>query len=105
MDRGEIRVAELQHGGRQRELAPVGTDVAQVLEGEQEPAGGPPGQVGALGDLGERHARVPGREALDHVQRPLDGLDELGRPLALSHAGLPEGGRIRDRRPGQNQPG
>ena len=57
--RGQLRqrpsaqrgVAQLQQPGQQPELPALRGDVAELVEGQQRPAGGGPGQAGALRDL------------------------------------------------------
>ena len=62
----QVRVAEVEHARRERELLAVGADVAEVGEREQEAARGGAREAGAAGDVGQRQLGVVGAEGADH---------------------------------------
>ena len=53
----------LEHLRGQREGLSLDPDVAELGQGEQQPARGRPGQAGGHGDLAQRHRRTAGVEA------------------------------------------
>ena len=79
LQRGDIGVAEVQHAGRELEVAAVRAHVAERLEGEEQPARRGPGQAGRAGHLGQRHGRLVGREGPQHSEAALQRLHELRR--------------------------
>ena len=83
---GEVRVAQLQHPGAQREVAAVASDVAQLHERQQEPPGRGPGEAGGPGHLRQRQPGMLGVERADHRQPPVQRLDEVA---ALRPTGRP----------------
>lgn len=58
-------VAELQDARGEPEEAPVGLDVAEVGQGQQQPAGGGAGQLAGAGHLAERTGGMLGVEGAD----------------------------------------
>ena len=88
-ERGQVRVAQLQHAGPQEELPAIGPDVAQMLKSEQESAGGRTRHVGFAGDLAQGHARSVMGEGPDHREPSFQGLNKLpGALVRLTHAGM-----------------
>ena len=70
--------AQLQHAGRQDELAAVLAHIAERLQGEQRAAHRGRAQPRAAGDLGQRHLGVLSRKGADDVQTAREGGDEVG---------------------------
>ena len=81
---GQVRVAELEHARREREVLAVGAHVAEVGQREQEAAGGGAGEAGAAGDVGQRQLGVVGAEGADHRQPALERLDEVLTPRSFT---------------------
>ena len=75
VERREIGVADVQDGGGQREVAPVGGGVAQRRQREQQPPSGRPGEPRPLGDLRQRLFGMLGVEAAQHEEAAFEGLD------------------------------
>ena len=73
----QVRVAELEHARREREVLAVAAHVAEVDQREQEAPRGRAREVRAAGDVGERQLRVVGAERADDRQAALERLDEV----------------------------
>ncbi len=65
---GQVGVAKLQHPRPERELPAVTAHVAEPDQGQQEPAGGGPGQPGGLGYLAEAEVLPVRPEGADDGQ-------------------------------------
>ncbi len=83
--RADVGHAQGQHLRREGERPAGGAHEAELLEGEQQPARGGPGEAGRGGDLGEGHAAVVGVEAGEDVEPPREGLHEVGPGAAPRH--------------------
>ena len=68
---GQERVAELEHARRQPERAPVGLDVAELDQCDQEAPRGRAGQTGGRRQLADRLDRRVRAERADDVQPAL----------------------------------
>lgn len=85
---GEVGVAEFQHARGEAEEPAVLVDVAEVGEGQQQPAGGGTGQVAGVGDLAERAGGMVGVEAADDGEAALEGLHEVWCAVCRKHRHL-----------------
>src|SRR5262249_44409376 len=93
-----------EDGRPRRERAPGAADIPQLLQGQQEPPGGGPGEPGALGDLRQRQRGVLRREAADHGQAAVQRLDEVRAPPAGGTVGV-RAPAVAQRRTGLAVPG
>ena len=101
---GQVGVAEFQHARPERELPAVVAHVAELDQGEQEPARRRPRQAGGPGDLAEAEPLSVRSECLDHRQPAIEGLHEVAVPSLA--ATRPRGhGRRRQPPAAQRQPG
>ena len=86
--RAHVRHAQAHHLRGQPEGPAGGPDEAQLLQGQQQAAGGGPGQPGRGRHLAERHAAVVYAERGQDVQPARQRLDEV-RPLTAPGHPLP----------------
>ncbi len=73
----QVGVAEFERAREQEELAVVPPDIAQRLQGHQQPAGDRLAEVTPLGDLGERQRTPLVGEDTDHGQPAFEALHML----------------------------
>ncbi|BCW50496.1 hypothetical protein StoSoilB13_28380 (plasmid) [Arthrobacter sp. StoSoilB13] len=76
-ERRKVRIAELQHLGRECEGFAVGADIPELHKGVQEAPRGCPGEVGPGCDFAEGHDRIVRIERPDHGQTPGQRLNVL----------------------------
>lgn len=85
--RADVGDAEVQDTRGQHETAGLLAYVAQLGQGEQDPACGRPGQPCRGRHVGQRHHRLPGPEGGDDLQAPGQRLDEIGSGSFARHGG------------------
>src|SRR5712691_5244541 len=78
--------AKVEHAGGELEAAVGWAYVAKLFQGEQDTAGGGPGQPGCARHLGQGHDRLAGAECPDHIEAAGKRLDEVRTGVAASHA-------------------
>ena len=71
-------MAERQNTRGQAELPPVIRRIAQGHQSKQSPPHGCTRQIGALGNVGQRHMFAARPERADDPQTPRKGLDKRG---------------------------
>ena len=81
-------VAVIEHPRGEGVPAVGDPHVAELGQGQQQPPGGGPGQPGRHRHLAQRHRRVPGVEAGEHVEAPGQRLHEVGTASSTGHAHL-----------------
>ena len=77
---GEVGVAKLEDPGPEREFPPVAAHVAQLHQGEQEPAGSGPGQPGSTRYLAQAQPLPVRAERPDDREPAIEGLHEVAVP-------------------------
>jgi len=79
--------AEVEHPRCQLEAAVDLAHIAELGQGQQDPAGRGPGQLRGGGHRGERHDRLQRLEGPDHIEAARERLDEVGAGVAACHHG------------------
>src|SRR4029079_10720525 len=88
-ERRHVGRAQRQHPRGEGELAVARADEPELLEGQQQAAGGGPREPGGLRDVAERHLGPLAAEAGDDVQAPRPCLDEVGSLATSGHDATP----------------
>ena len=83
--RGEIADAELEDPRGETPQPVVDLRVAEVLEGEEDPAYDRAGQGDAARDIGGAEGDVTAAEGAQHGDPALDALDPIARPVFCRH--------------------